>query len=479
MSIGKTRRDFLRTASIGMAMAATTRSVPIFAANPPMPAGDISAWVTEGRNRLIQRSGIRWHAASATPPTPAIVLNPEKEFQTISGFGAAFTDAACYTFNRLSPSTRESLFHELFHPSEMGLNVCRTCIGASDYSTMVYSYDEGEPDPELKRFSIEHDRQYILPMLREARKASPDLFLFSTPWSPPGWMKAGGSMLGGSMRRHNMPAYAQYFAKFLQAYAKEGVPIQAVTVQNEVDTDQDGRMPACIWPQEYELDFVRQNLGPVLREQGLSTKIWILDHNYNLWGRAVAELDNPGLRKYCNAIAWHGYVGTPEMMSRAHEAHPDAEMHWTEGGPDYTSPDYLTDWAKWGETFIVVLRNWCESITGWNLALDEHGQPNIGPFPCGGVVTIDSQTREITRSGQYWAFAHFGRAIQRGARRFDSEGAVTGVNHAAFSNPNGTQVLIVANSGTAQTVAVQMGTMEAEIDLNKDSLTTWVGSKEV
>src|SRR6202021_875549 len=218
MSIGKTRRDFLRTASIGMAMAATTRSVPIFAANPPMPAGDISAWVTEGRNRLIQRSGIRWHAASATPPTPAIVLNPEKEFQTISGFGAAFTDAACYTFNRLSPSTRESLFHKLFHPSEMGLNVCRPCIGASDYSTMVYSYDEGEPDPELKRFSIEHDRQYILPMLREARKASPDLFLFSTPWSPPGWMKAGGSMLGGSMRRHNMPAYAQYFAKFLQAY---------------------------------------------------------------------------------------------------------------------------------------------------------------------------------------------------------------------------------------------------------------------
>jgi glucosylceramidase len=143
-----------------------------------------------------------------------------------------------------------------------------------------------------------------------------------------------------------------------------------------------------------------------------------------LWGRAVAELDDPVLRKYCNAIAWHGYVGTPEMMTKAHETHPDAEMHWTEGGPDYTSPDYLTDWAKWGQTFTEVLRNWCDSLTGWNLALDEHGKPNIGPFPCGGMVTIHSQTGEITRSGQYWGLAHFSRAIRRGARRFDCQRSV-------------------------------------------------------
>ena len=136
-----------------------------------------------------------------SPSEAAIVLNPGKKFQTILGFGAAFTDAACYMFNQLSGPAREQLFHEMFHPSEMGLNVCRTCMGASDYSTQAYSYDEGDPDPELKRFSIAHDREYILPMLRQARKMNPDLFLFSSPWSPPGWMKSGGSMLGGSMRR--------------------------------------------------------------------------------------------------------------------------------------------------------------------------------------------------------------------------------------------------------------------------------------
>lgn len=479
MSMEKTRREFLRSTAIGLAATASAGALPAFGMDAAGQGKEIAAWVTSGENRFARVNGLHWQTATAEAARPAIVLNPEKEFQTILGFGAAFTDAACYMFNQLSPSARESLFHELFDPTEMGLNVCRTCIGSSDYSTKAYSYDEGDADPELKRFSIEQDRQYVLPMLREARKGNPELFLFSSPWSPPGWMKAGGSLLGGSMRRRYMPAYARYFLEFLEGYAAEGVPIQAVTVQNEVDTDQDGRMPACIWPQEYEIEFVRDHLGPLLQKQGLSTKIWILDHNYNLWGRAVAELDDPGLRKYCDSIAWHGYVGTPEMMTKAHDAHPDAEMYWTEGGSDYTSPDYLTDWTTWGQTFTAVLRNWCRSITGWNLALDEQGHPNIGPFPCGGLVTIHSQTREITRSGQYWAFLHFSRAIRRGARRFDSAGMLPGVSHAAFTNPDGTSVLVVTNSGIAQTATLQMGAMQAEIALDKNSLTTWVWSKEV
>jgi len=239
-----------------------------------------------------------------------------------------------------------------------------------------------------------------------------------------------------------------------------------------VDTDQDGRMPACIWPQEYEIAFVGEHLGPLLRENGVATKIWILDHNYNLWGRAIAELDNKDLRKYCNAVAWHGYVGTPDMMSKVHEAHPDAQMYWTEGGPDYTSPHYLTDWAKWGRTYIDVLRNWCQSITGWNLALDEKGRPDIGPFSCGGLVTINSQTKEITRSGQYWGFAHFARAIRRGAKRFDSRGAIAEVSHAAFENPDGRRVVVLANSGNERTAAVRLGDAEAELTLQPNSLTT-------
>jgi glucosylceramidase len=473
MTTKPTRRNFLRLSASGLAATATAEIAQTLerAASAAPPAGDIVVWATNQKLRCARAAAASWRVASDRPAEQLIALNPDKKFQNILGFGAAFTDASCYMFNQLSPTAREQLFREMFHPSEMAFSVCRICMGSSDYSTRIYSYDDGDPDPQLKRFSIDHDREYILPMLRQARKMNPDLFLFSSPWSPPGWMKSGGSMLGGSMRRRYLANYAEYFLKFIQAYAAEGVPVQAVTPQNEVDTDQDGRMPACIWPQEYEIEFVR-NLGPLLRQNGLSTKIWILDHNYNLWGRATCELDDPGVRQYSNAVAWHGYAGGPELITRVHEAHPNAEMHWTEGGPDYTSPDYPTDWAKWARTFTKVLRNWCQSITGWNLALDEKGRPNIGPFPCGGVVSIDSRSKEIIHSGQYWALAQFARFIRRGATRFDSQSTLPDLDHVAVENGDGQRVLVLTNSAAARTVTLQMGGMLADVNLERDSVTT-------
>jgi len=470
MSSERTRREFLKVSMCGVAAVKTAELARALPASAPPSPGDISVHVTSG--------GLRYHAEASVGCKTGkaggnvIELDPSKKYQEMLGFGAAFTDAACYTFNRLEPSAREQLFHELFHPAEMGLNVCRTCMGSSDYSTEMFSYDEGDPDPDMKRFSIAHDQAYVLPMMREARKQNSDLFLFSSPWSPPGWMKAGGSMLGGSMRQRYFAPYAKYFVKFLQAYAAEGVPVQAVTVQNEVDTDQDGRMPACLWAQEYEMGFVKDHLGPALQQNGLSTKIWILDHNYNLWGRAVAELDDPAVHKYCDAVAFHGYVGGADQMSKFHGAHPEAQIYWTEGGPDYTSPDYLSDWAKWGQTFIQVIRNWGQAITGWNLALDEKGRPNIGPFPCGGLVTIHSETKEITRCGQYWAFAHFSRNIRRGARRFDSAGTVRGLEHVAFENPDGQRVLVLTNAGPANRVLLKLADKVAEVALQADSVST-------
>ena len=472
MTHEQTRRTFLKLSAAGVTATATSKLAgALAAAEPAAPGSDLSVRVTGGKLRYAEAPSVPWKDGTSASGD-SITVDPARKYQEILGFGAAFTDAACYMFSQLSAPARAELFHQLFHPSEMNLSVCRTCIGSSDYSTEVFSYDEGEPDPEMKRFSIAHDQAYVLPMLREARKVNPDLFLFSSPWSPPGWMKAGGSMLGGSMRQHSFAPYAQYFVKFLQAYAADGVPVQAVTVQNEVDTDQDGRMPACLWGQEYEIQFVKDHLGPALQKAGLPTKIWILDHNYNLWGRAISELDDPDLHKYCQSVAFHGYVGTPEMMTRVHEAHPEAHLYWTEGGPDYTMPDYATDWSNWGKTYTGVLRNWCQSITGWNLALDEKGRPNIGPFPCGGMVTVNSQTKEITQSGQYWAFAHFSRQVKRGAKRFDSTGKVTGTEHVGFENPDGRKVLVLTNSGPEKTTTLLQGNKKAELTLAADSITT-------
>jgi glucosylceramidase len=413
-----------------------------------------------------------WKATVPGTTGDTIKVDGSKKFQTVLGFGGAFTDASCYTFNEMPAEARKKLFHELFASDELGLNVCRTCIGSSDYSTAVYSYDEGEPDPELKRFSIDFDRKYILPMLREAMHANPDLFLFSTPWSPPGWMKSGKSMLGGTMHRQYLPAYANYFVKFVQAYAAEGVPIPAVTIQNEVDTDQDGRMPACSWPQEIEADFAALHLGPALEKAGLKTQIWLVDHNYNLWGRAICELESPEVRKYATGIAWHGYLGEPDRMTRVHDAYPDTNMYWTEGGPDFTDKAYRTDWTKWGRTFTGIFRNWCRSVTAWNIALDENGKPNLGPFPCGGIVTVNSKTKEVTRSGQYYALAQFSKFIKRGAYRIQSEGDVSDIAHVAFENPDGQRVLVVTNSGASRPIRICAADKETTLNLDADSITT-------
>jgi glucosylceramidase len=480
MSKETSRREFLGISTLGVVGAWASEELGRPAAAAMIEAGnetpklgsEISIWVTSDEERFAVAPPTEWGPADKTSAADQIRLDPSRQFQEILGFGASLTDAACYTIQQLAPPARDELIEELFHPSKMGLNVCRICVGASDYSTKLYSFDEGEPDPELRRFSIEHDREYILPLLRQARQTNPDLFVFSSPWSPPGWMKFNGTMLGGSMRNYYLPVYAEYYRKFLEGYAAEGVPVQAVTTQNEVDTDQDGKMPACIWPQEYEIQFVRDHLGPLLAANGMAVKIWILDHNYDLWGRALCTLEDEKLRQYANAVAWHGYRGTPEMMSKVHDIYPEVEMHWTEGGPDYTDPAYLTDWCKWGGTFSAILGNWCRSITAWNLALDEHGRPNIGPFPCGGVVTIDSVTKEVRRSGQYWALAHYSRVIRRGARRFDSESEAADLAHVALKHPDGQQVLVVTNRHGARTVELRQAEMAASIRLKANSLTT-------
>lgn len=469
MGIETTRREFLRTTG-AVGLAAVPWKSPSWLTQR---FSSFSRWVTDDDRRLAPTERIPL-SVSDTLMVDTVAVDPAAVYQTILGFGAAFTDAACYLFSRLTELQRTSLFHQLFRDSEMNLNVCRTCIGAADSATELYSYDEGAPDPDLKRFSIEHDRAYVLPILREATGLNQDLYLFSSAWSPPGWMKDNGSMLGGCMRHTYMPSYARYLAQFIRAYAANGVKIQAITVQNEVDADQQGLMPACFWPQEYEADFVRLHLGPRFAEAGIAAKIWIIDHNYNLWGRAIAELETPGVRRYTNAVAWHGYSGQPEWMSRVHDAFPGVEMHWTEGSPDYNDPEYGRCWVVWGQKFNTILRNHCRSITAWNFATDEHGRPNIGPYPCGGLLTIDSRTNAVSHSGQYYALGHFSRFVRRGAVRISSDGSATDLSHCAFRNPDGTIVIILANSGAARTCSVRLQNLAGSISLSANSVTTLV-----
>jgi glucosylceramidase len=473
----RSRRSFLKTASASAAVL-SLGGPRLFA----QPSSSVKVWSTFRDRRHTAADPLTWKPVSQVA-AQAVILNTADTRQEILGFGTAMTDSSCYVLAQLTQADREAILHDIFSPSEMAMNVCRTCIGASDYARTLYSFNESdEPDPELKKFSIDHDKEYYLPVLRESRKHNPELFLFSSPWSPPNWMKPNKSMLGGAMRKQSFDPYARYFVKFLEGYKAEGVAINAVTVQNETDAEQEGRMPACLWAQEQEMEFAAKFLAPAIKKAGLDTKVWVLDHNYSLWGRAIDELSDPTVYAAVDGIAWHGYVGEASAMSRVHDAFPKKNMYWTEGGPDITQPDYQTDYTTWAETFNGILNNWARSITAWNLALDEKGKPNIGPFSCGGTITIEGGTEKggshkVTKSGQYWAFAHYSRHIKRGAKVFATNGVAPDANgakvsYSGFVNPDGKRVLVVANRGAQQRVQFVMGGNAVELDVPADSVHT-------
>lgn len=470
MALRPTRRDLLMASSAGIAAAVST---PASAQNPPSAGtapSAIAVYATVGSQRYSQEPSLAWKAQPAAG-RQTITVDEKKTFQEILGFGGALTDAACYTINRMPEDAKNQILQELFAPSEMNLNSCRIAIGSSDYATEAFNYCE--TGPGLSGFSIDHDRAYVIPLLKRVRKINPGLHLLASPWSPPGWMKAGGTMLGGSMRKSFFEPYASYFVKFVQAYREAGIPVNAVTVQNEVDTDQDGKMPACLWGQEYETGFISKYLGPAFASNQIGAKIWIIDHNYNLWGRAISELDEPDVNKYVDGVAWHGYLGEASAMTRVHAAHPEKHMYWTEGGPDYRDPKYQTNWTQWSRDFTGILRNWARTIITWNIALDEKGKPNIGPFDCGGMLTVHSSTNEVTRSGMYWALAHYARHIRRGAVRLESNGGDTGVTHVCFRNPDRSYVAVLTNTGEHDAaVTLRFGGHSVDVSLPQDAVTT-------
>jgi len=481
------RREFLASSVGAFAVAADAAQLRPDSGTLP---GRVRAWRTSKDQKFQPIDSPQWEPWSGTTAT-GIHFDPGKRAQEILGFGGAFTDASCYLFYQMSAEARRALLSELYGPAGLQLNVGRTCIGASDYSTVMYNYDESsDPDPELKYFSIDHDKAWLLPTLREAREISPDLFLFSCVWSPPGWMKTGGSMLGGSMRKRWFAPHAQYFVKFLQAYEAAGVKVQAVTVNNEVDTDQDGVFPATLWGQEYEMQFVTDHLGPALKEASPDTKIWILDHNYNLWGRAVDELSDPELSKWVDGVAWHSYAGTPDAMSRVHDLFPQTHMYFTEGGPTrptFASPEqywahlppYGTDWSRCSSAYADMLRNWARCICVWNLLLDENGRPDISipprPQRPGGLVSMNTKSQQITRSGSYYAFAHYSKTMKRGAHIFASTGELPGIAHVAAQNADGSRVLVLTNEDAVERrVRCTLAAQALNLVLPPDSITSLV-----
>lgn len=394
-----------------------------------------------------------------------IRVDDNATYQSMEGFGGAMTDSSAWLIGtQLTSEARTKLMNDFFGPNGLRLNAVRIPMGASDFTRdgVPYSYDDaplGLSDPATAFFSVAHDRPYVLPLLRQMMALNPHMATLANPWSPPPWMKANksaGNRQGeGKLNRSAYGPLARYFVHFLQAYAAEGVPIRAITPQNEPGV-------ASIYPglslsPVEEARFVGDNLAPALRAAGLRPRIYGLDHNWasRLYARSLLEM--PKAAAALSGIAWHCYHGDPRAMSELHALAPRMKQTVTEcSSPIAPAPT--------AEVVIASARNWASSVQLWNLALNGHTgpvqAPNHGCYHCRGLVEIDAPFGRVTRGRDFYQLGQASRFVKPGARRIGSNTFVSyqgglpfkrsfatrGVDNVAFRNPGGGRVMLLYNN---------------------------------
>jgi glucosylceramidase len=411
---------------------------------------------TDADNMWVERQPAG-HQAGAV----AIRVDPDVWYQPVHGFGASFTDSSAYLINRvLTDEDRGALMRKLFCAEDgIGLSFVRNPMGASDFARFVYSYNDlapGETDPSLERFSIGHDREDILPLTKQALSLNPDLKLVASPWSPPGWMKTTGSMIGGQLRPEYYGVYGDYFIRFLEEYRKEGIEFYAVTPQNE-PLYVPRHYPGNGMSKEAQTAFINESLGPKLRASFPDVKLLCYDHNWDVPEYPEYVLKNAG--EYVDGVAWHVYGGAPAAQTDVLRKFPHTEVHFTEASGGEWVPPFDAAFFGTVRTTIEVLNNHSRSVVLWNMALDENNGPVVPGFgrsTCRGIVKIDQTTGGLTYNLDYYALAHFSKFIRPGAVRVASESKGT-VFTTACLNTDGTLVIVALNDEGGRTLRFDVG----------------------
>ncbi len=427
---------------------------------PPKPieeTGKADVWLTTGdKTKLLSHETDVSITVRTATTFPTVELSPEEKLQEIDGFGAALTGSSAYLINqKMTASQRRALLEDLFSPDKgIGISYLRMTIGASDFSLEDFTYDDmpaGQTDFDLNHFSIDKDKTDVIPVFKQILTFFPDLSVMGSPWSPPAWMKTNGSLKGGKLKPEAYDAYARYFVKYIKAYAAEGVPIAAITPQNE-PLHFTANYPCMNMPAEDQLAFIRDFLGPAFETDNLDTRIVTYDHNWDNTQYAISILNDPVAKQYVSGSAFHAYGGDVSAMSSVHNAHPDKGLYFTEvsGGAWATN---FSDNLQWNMSniFIGTTRNWSKNVLLWNLALDENSGPtNNGCQDCRGVVTINSSNGSVTRNEEYYSIAHFSKFVRPGAHRISSMtfASSTGLDHVAFVNTDGSTAIVVSNNAS-------------------------------
>lgn len=398
------------------------------------------------------------HALSFTAaPASGLVVDVDetKKFQTVDGFGAAMTDSSAWLLEeQLSPAQRGDVMRWLFDPRRgIGISFVRVPLGASDLARNQYSYDDmppGQRDAGLKHFSIDHDREYILPAMHEALKLNPAISVMVTPWSPPGWMKTKDSMLGGQLQPDAYNDFAKYLAKSAKAYQDAGIPVKYLSVQNE-PLYETKDYPGTLMLAGQERDLIGKFVGPALRAAGLKTEILAYDHNWDHPEYPEQILRDPVASQYVAGSAFHCYGGDVSAQGIVHQQYPGKGLWMTEcSGGSWQQGNVLAITEK---LVIESTRQWAKAVVLWGLALDEKSGPHTGGCgTCRALVTVDraAEPHRLTYTVDYYAVAHASRFVHPGAVRIDSSDLIKdGLENVAFENIDQTFVLLVLNNNDA------------------------------
>lgn len=417
----------------------------------------------------------------------AVTIDTSRHFQRMHGFGAAMTDASAEVLSRLPDDKRKAIMAELFGRGAggLGLSFTRLTIGASDFSSSEYSYDDAPgnaPDPQLRYFSIAPARKYVLPRVREALAINPDLKVMISPWSAPAWMKTTRSLIKGELVPQYYPAFADYLAKTVQGFGAEGVPVAMLTIQNEPNFEPENYPGERVDPPQ-RAEIIGRHVGPLFRSLGLKTQILDWDHNWDHPEMPLAVLHDPIARQYISGVAWHCYNGDVSAQGPVHDAYPDKDAWVTECSGGEWSPKYaeVLGWMT-DELIIGAANNWSRGTLLWNLALDPgHGPHTGGCSDCRGVVTVDPATGLITRNVEYYVLGHASRFVLPGALRVAAVERGTDVNAAAFLNTDGSRVAIVHRKSGSGAVTFAVDGQRYSAVLPEGSVATlrWSGRRTV